>query len=77
MCCCQSMQRRWCCRRKTNLQAEEQDNSEIPKSKEAIADSKANLTSYNDNSLSDEEKEYKFDLFSYAMNKQVKEEKKT
>jgi hypothetical protein len=77
MCCCQSMQRRWCCRRKTNLQAEEQDNSEIAKSKEAIADSKANLTLYNDNSLSDEEKEDKFDLFSYAMNKQVKEEKKT
>ena len=71
------MQRRWCCRRKTNPEAEEQDNSEIAKSKEAIADSKANLTSYNDNSLSDEEKEEEFDLFRFAMNKQVKEEKKT
>jgi len=70
------MQRRWCCRRKTNPEAEKQDNSEIAKYKEGITDSKAYLTSYNDNSLSDDEKKDKFDLFSYAMNKQVKEEKK-
>ena len=76
MCCCQRMQRRWCCTRKKPTQIQEQDNTEAAQSN-AIANSKGSPTQYNDNSLSDEEKEEEFDLFRFAMNKQVKEEKKT